>query len=193
MSTATPGWPGTRLRGGCGFNLQDNAFTALDDPDAAQELADSFAELKWTKILDRLARRVNPLMCERWFRGLCYYWVVDQAEYATDLIFYRPRCAGRSLSAAAGPRRGQLLGAGHPRLPGAAAPSPVRWRGAHRLPEGSPSRCADQASGEEQLAEDVRQVRPGAADRGGDQRPRGSSACGGCGPVTGAARWSGAR
>ena len=70
-----------------GFNLQDNAFTALDDPDAAQELADSFAELKWTKILDRLARRVNPLMCERWFRGLCYYWVVDQAEYATDLIF----------------------------------------------------------------------------------------------------------
>jgi hypothetical protein len=70
-----------------GFNLQDNAFTALDDPEAAQALADSFAELKWTKILDRLARQVNPLMFERWFRGLCYYWVVDQAEYATDLIF----------------------------------------------------------------------------------------------------------
>jgi hypothetical protein len=70
-----------------GFNLQDNAFTALDDPQAAQELADSFTGLKWTKILDRLARQVNPLMFERWFRGLCYYWVVDQAEYATDLIF----------------------------------------------------------------------------------------------------------
>jgi hypothetical protein len=70
-----------------GFNLQDNAFTALDDPRAAQELADSFADLNWTKILDRLARQVNPLMFERWFRGLCYYWVVDQAEYATDLIF----------------------------------------------------------------------------------------------------------
>jgi hypothetical protein len=70
-----------------GFNLQDNAFTALDDPHAAQELADSFADLNWTKILDRLARQVNPLMFERWFRGLCYYWVVDQAEYATDLIF----------------------------------------------------------------------------------------------------------
>ena len=75
------------LRRRLGFNLRDNAFTALDDPRAAQELADSFAELKWTKILDRLARRVNPLMKERWFRGLCYYWVVDQAEYATDLIF----------------------------------------------------------------------------------------------------------
>jgi hypothetical protein len=70
-----------------GFNLQDNAFTALDDPAAAQELADSFAKLNWTKILDRLARQVNPLMFQRWFGGLCSYWVVDQAEYATDLIF----------------------------------------------------------------------------------------------------------
>jgi len=70
-----------------GFNLQDNAFTALDDPEATQELADSFVKLNWTKILDRLARQVNPLMLQRWFRGLCYYWVVDQAEYATDLIF----------------------------------------------------------------------------------------------------------
>jgi hypothetical protein len=70
-----------------GFNLRDNAFTALEDSGAAQELADSFADLNWTKILDRLARQVNPLMLERWFRGLSYYWVVDQAEYATDLIF----------------------------------------------------------------------------------------------------------
>jgi hypothetical protein len=82
-----------------GFNLQDNAFTALDDPEAAQELADSFADLNWTKILDRLARRANPLMFERWSRGLRYYWVVDQAEYATDLIF-----AGREALAGLYPR-----------------------------------------------------------------------------------------
>ncbi len=82
-----------------GFNLQDNAFTALDDPEVAQELADSFAELKWTKILDRLACQVNPLMFERWFRGLCYYSVVDQAEYATDLIF-----TGRAALAGLYPR-----------------------------------------------------------------------------------------
>ena len=75
------------LRQRLGFNLQDNAFTALDDPRAAQELADSFAQLNWTKILNRLVRQVNPLMNERWFRGYSYYWVVDQAEYATDLIF----------------------------------------------------------------------------------------------------------
>ena len=70
-----------------GFNLQDNAFTALDNPKAAQKLADSFAHQNWTKILNRLARMVNPLMSESWFRGLTYYWVVDQAELATDLIF----------------------------------------------------------------------------------------------------------
>jgi hypothetical protein len=70
-----------------GFTLQDNAFTALDDPKAAQRLADSFAGLNWTKILSRLVRQVNPLMNERWFRGFRYYWVVDQAEFATDLIF----------------------------------------------------------------------------------------------------------
>jgi hypothetical protein len=70
-----------------GFNLQDNAFTALDDPRAAQELADSFAQLNWVKILKGLVRQVNPLMNEPWFRSLSYFWVVDQAEYATDLIF----------------------------------------------------------------------------------------------------------
>ena len=70
-----------------GFNLQDNAFTALDDPQAAQELADSFVDQNWRKILNRLAQQVNPLMRQRWFRGLSYYWVVDQAEFSTDLIF----------------------------------------------------------------------------------------------------------
>lgn len=70
-----------------GFTMQDNAFTVLDDPKAAQKLADSFAHQNWTKILNGLAKTVNPLMSESWFRGLTYYWVVDQAELATDLIF----------------------------------------------------------------------------------------------------------
>ena len=56
-----------------GFTLRDNAFTALDDPEAAQKLADSFGHLNWRKILNRLARQVNPLMKERWFRGYNYY------------------------------------------------------------------------------------------------------------------------
>jgi len=70
-----------------GFTQQDNAFTVLDDPQAAQRLADSFVDQNWRKILDRLVRQVNPLMRQPWFRGLSYYWVVDQAEFSTDLIF----------------------------------------------------------------------------------------------------------
>ena len=70
-----------------GFTQQDNAFTALDDPQAAQKLADSFVHQNWRKILNRLVRQVNPLMRQPWFRSLSYYWVVDQAEFSTDLIF----------------------------------------------------------------------------------------------------------
>ena len=75
------------LRRGLGFAQQDNAFTALDDARAAQELADTFVDQDWRKILNRLVRQVHPLMRQRWFRGLSYYWVIDQAEFSTDLIF----------------------------------------------------------------------------------------------------------
>jgi hypothetical protein len=75
------------LQRGLGFIQQDNAFTALDDPKAAQKLADSFVRQNWPKLLNRLVRQVNPLMNDAWFRSLSYYWVVDQAEYSTDLIF----------------------------------------------------------------------------------------------------------
>jgi hypothetical protein len=70
-----------------GFKQQDNAFTALDHPHAAQQLADSFVDQNWPKILNRLVRQVNPLMRQWWLRGYSYYWVVDQAEFATDVIF----------------------------------------------------------------------------------------------------------
>jgi hypothetical protein len=70
-----------------GFTQCDNAFTTLDDPQAAQTLADSFVHQNWRKVLNRLVRQVHPLMRQPWFRGLSYYWVVDQAEFATDLIF----------------------------------------------------------------------------------------------------------
>jgi hypothetical protein len=69
-----------------GFVQQHNAFTQLDDPVQAQRLADRFAKLNWPKILNRWARQVNPLLCEL-FPGYPIHWVVDQAEYATDLLF----------------------------------------------------------------------------------------------------------
>src|SRR3954471_3538792 len=69
-----------------GFVQQHNAFTQLDDPAQAQRLADRFARLNWPKILNRWARQVNPLLHEL-LPGYPVHWVVDQAEYATDLLF----------------------------------------------------------------------------------------------------------
>src|SRR5262245_5826712 len=69
-----------------GFVQQHNAFTQLDDPIQAQRLADRFARLDWPKTLDHWARQVNPLLREV-FPGYPVHWVVDQAEYATDLVF----------------------------------------------------------------------------------------------------------
>jgi hypothetical protein len=72
---------------GSGFVQQDNAFTQLDDPTQAQSLAERFPRLGWVKILDRWARQVNPLLGAPWLRGKGYYWVIDQAEYSTDVLF----------------------------------------------------------------------------------------------------------
>jgi hypothetical protein len=69
-----------------GFVQQHNAFTQLDDPEQAQRLADRFAGLDWPRILDRWAEQVNPLLRDT-FPGYPVHWVVDQAEYATDLLF----------------------------------------------------------------------------------------------------------
>jgi hypothetical protein len=73
---------------GIGFTQHDNAFVGLDDPVRAQQLADRFAELPWVKQLTRWARQINPLLTRGgWLSGLSYYWVTDQAEYSTDILF----------------------------------------------------------------------------------------------------------
>src|SRR5262245_42774105 len=69
-----------------GFVQPHNAFTQLDDPVQAQRRADRFSQLDWPKILDRWARQVNPWLRDL-FPGDPVPWVVDQAEYATDLLF----------------------------------------------------------------------------------------------------------
>jgi hypothetical protein len=74
-------------RQGIGFVQQDNAFTQLDQPAQAQRRADRFPNLPWVKLLNRWARLVNPLLRQPWLRGQGYYWVLDQAEYSTDLLF----------------------------------------------------------------------------------------------------------
>jgi hypothetical protein len=70
------------------FEKTDNAFTQLADPGQAQRIANRFAKLPWPKLLERYARQVNPLLRKelKEVKG-GHYWVVDQGEYATDLLF----------------------------------------------------------------------------------------------------------
>jgi len=42
--------------------------------------------LNWPGILNKLAQRVNPLLKDL-LKGMEYYWVVDQAEFSSDVMF----------------------------------------------------------------------------------------------------------
>jgi hypothetical protein len=71
---------------GIPYRKIDNAFTWLPDPAQASELARGFWRRDWPRLLDRLARRINPLL-GTWLAGQQYYWVIDQAEFSTDVLF----------------------------------------------------------------------------------------------------------
>jgi hypothetical protein len=68
----------------------ENAFLRIEAPEAAQRISDRFVKKRWPRRLSAFARRVNPLLKDL-LKGMQYYWVTDQAEYATDLLFRTPR------------------------------------------------------------------------------------------------------
>lgn len=73
-------------RAGIVYERYDNAFTWIGRPDRAQAYAGKLLEWNWSRPLDRLALRVNPLLLTL-LRGLSYRWVIDQCELSTDLLF----------------------------------------------------------------------------------------------------------
>jgi hypothetical protein len=71
-----------------GYLRYDNSLPRIDDLQAASDLCERFAHRAWPRVLDAFARMVNPhleTVKRVGFRG--YYWVVDQAEIATDVMF----------------------------------------------------------------------------------------------------------
>lgn len=70
------------------YTRYDNTFTHIDDLAPVPTLCQRFAHRNWPKVLTALARRVNPVLstiARAGFGG--YYWCIDQAEYATDVMF----------------------------------------------------------------------------------------------------------
>lgn len=70
-----------------GFVQADNSFVDIDDFVHAQKRADQFSKLDWVQILDRFVQRVNPLLKQDWLGQRSYRWVIDQAEFSTDILF----------------------------------------------------------------------------------------------------------
>ncbi len=80
-------WLARKLaRQGIAFRKVDNAFVWLSDVGRAQQCARRFWRRDWPALLHRLAQRVNPLLKD-WLAGQSYYWVIDQAEFSTDVLF----------------------------------------------------------------------------------------------------------
>ncbi len=73
-------------RHGIAYEKIDNAFAWIEDVDRAQCFADNFTRKKLHRTFNAMASRVNPLMGDllEWAE---YYWVIDQYEFATDIMF----------------------------------------------------------------------------------------------------------
>jgi hypothetical protein len=73
-------------RHGIRYQRLDNCFRWIEDGPRAQRFADRLVKRNWPRILSAFARRVNPLLRDV-LHGMDYYWVIEQAEYATDVMF----------------------------------------------------------------------------------------------------------
>ncbi len=71
---------------GIGYTKLENVFIHLEDHDRAQAFADRFTSLDWPRLLEQLARKVNPLLGDL-LTGYTHYWVTAQSEYSTDVLF----------------------------------------------------------------------------------------------------------
>src|SRR5437899_685436 len=68
------------------YTLLDNAFTAIGDWAAAQSLVDSWEPSRLHRQLDEFAARYCPILKQI---EESYHWSLDEAEYATDIVFRR--------------------------------------------------------------------------------------------------------
>lgn len=79
-------------RGCTDFRQADNCFTWLGNAALAQRLMDAQLTTDWPKLLDSIARSLNPLH-DAIFEAypMPYYWSAYQSEWATDLLFKDPK------------------------------------------------------------------------------------------------------
>jgi hypothetical protein len=73
---------------GVGYHRYENALLQVDDLKLTERLIQRLRHRKWPRFLDAFARRFNPwLPVVKKYTGRGYYWVIDQCEVATDLMW----------------------------------------------------------------------------------------------------------
>jgi hypothetical protein len=85
-------------KAGIDFVKKDNCFTWIKDFEAAQQLLDKQLETEWQPLLARWARASFPLGEKLLESDVPYYWSVQEAEFATDIVFRSPEDLGKVYS-----------------------------------------------------------------------------------------------
>jgi len=75
-------------REGLAYQRVENCFPWLADFARAQQMMNAQLKVHWPRLLEEMARMMNPLLGEL-FDGfpVRYYWSVYQSEWATDIVF----------------------------------------------------------------------------------------------------------
>ena len=73
---------------GLGYVRRDNCFVWLEDVARAQRLMDRQVQAAWPRLLDDIARGLNPNH-DKMFQAfpIDYYWSTYQSEWASDIMF----------------------------------------------------------------------------------------------------------
>jgi len=75
---------------GLDYLQQDNCFPWVADWTKAQRWLDRQLKTKWPKLLNGIARQLNPIHAEIFRKHpISYYWSVYQHEWALDVVFHR--------------------------------------------------------------------------------------------------------
>ena len=73
---------------GIGYKRYDNCLLEVNDLEKAQEICDAFPRRKLFRVFGHFAKLTNPWLSKIQRLGFgTYYWVTDQSEYATDVMF----------------------------------------------------------------------------------------------------------
>jgi hypothetical protein len=75
-------------RKGIKYIKYDNSFLRMSDIKKVEKICKRFAHKKWPRVLNRFAKLVNPMLQVIKKVGFgSYYWVINQSEIATDIMF----------------------------------------------------------------------------------------------------------